>query len=1182
MERLKSPSSACFQVIWAAVILGALAFSTLLPTPARSQASTASGSIQGTITDPSGAVVPNAAVSIKSDDTGQVKSLNTDSAGYYNSGPLVPGHYTISVTASGFSSLRAPTVVQIGNVTSGNFKLSVGGSSTEIQVEASDVRVDTEQSQVQGVLTSQQIDHLPISGRNFLDLAQLEPGVQMQDGTGFDPTKAGYTSVSFNGVYGRTARIQLDGQDISDETVGTTVMNVSQGSIEEVQISRSDLDLSTELTSSGSVQVSTRSGTNKYHGQAFYQFRDERAGFAALPGGQSVPFQRNQFGGRVGGPIIPDKLFFFGNVERTKQSASEVVIVQAPFSQLSGSFTSPFFDTYSVGRLDYNAPRGIHAFARVGYEVNKSSSTVGPGGYSEYANRDNTPAFAYGADFVTGKFTHSLRGSYLKFHNMIGDNTAGGGVYDPLPSILLYAAGTGLASGPNYLAPQQTYQSDKQYRYDGSFTFKSHLIRYGVDVNRILGGGFASFFGLAPFIETYPAATGVATAGLDPSNPVNYPTYAFQLGNGEGYSSEFGEFGYPAGGQKSWRFGSYLGDSWKVTPTFNLNFGLRYSFDTGRIDADLAPIPCSDISSSLGSFAPCSGSSPLLSQFGAGLGGPVRQPYTDLGPQAGFAWQVTPKTVIRGGGGLYFENNIFNNELFSRPAKLQKGLFLSYPGFGCGVTSIPLPGGTIVTAVDGVSLVDMCNEPVSQSAPLFAKLQAEYQAATQQVGASSNGAFVGNTLTINGGAIANVPNYKVPRSVQMNLGVQRQLWTGGVVTADYVRNVGLHISEQIDMNHVGDARFLNTLAAVRAIDRTLAAHGWSNMADAISKGATIDDFAGEGLDSGAQYLSGYPSSYALGVGPGYGAAFPGINKLVGQGMFDAPVGRSVYNGLQTNFRQQTRHLFRGVTDSNFEISYTFSRFVTSAGGDQFLSPGAHDYASPTRFLGPDGLDRSHQFSFGGSFQTLHGPLVAIIGHVFSSTPTTLTLDNNGDTTGDIFRTDVTGDGTTKDILPGTNVGAFMRTVHGSTINKVINSYNSTQAGTLTPAGQALVNAHVLTTSQLTQLGAVKPTLANAPASEFGNGILRTFDLALTYPIHVRRISESFSVEPGFNAFNVFNFANFGGLGGTLGWAATGGIPGDASGTGDPSVRDQVRTGTGSGVFSQGAPRELEYTLKINF
>ena len=154
--------------------------------------------------------------------------------------------------------------------------------------------------------------------------------MQIQDGGNFDPTKNGFSSISFGGRFGRTARIEVDGIDISDETVGTTTQNLPASSIQEFQVSQSSLDLSTELTSSGAVNVVTRSGSNKWHG----------AGFLSVPRSYScgqhrsntdVPFQRNNFGGNLGGPILKDKLFFFVDAERLKQDLTETVANGAPF-----------------------------------------------------------------------------------------------------------------------------------------------------------------------------------------------------------------------------------------------------------------------------------------------------------------------------------------------------------------------------------------------------------------------------------------------------------------------------------------------------------------------------------------------------------------------------------------------------------------------------------------------------------------------------------------------------------------------------------------------------------------------------------------------------------------------------------------------------------------------------------
>ena len=440
----------------------------LLSSVAFAQTTVAQGSIQGTVSDPTGAVVGGAKIIISNKATGQVATTTSSSSGTYNSGGLIPGDYVLRVEASGFKTSELPVVVQVAVTASGNIKLEIGSGSTVVEVQGSAITVNTEQATVQGVLTGDQIDHMPVDGRNFLDLAALEPGVQIQDGQTFDPTKAGYSSISINGVFGRTPRIELDGLDISDETVGTTTQNIGLGSIQEFNISRSNLDLSTELTSAGSVNVTTRSGTNTIHGQGFYNVRDRGAFTAPFPGDQTGYYQRNNFGGRVGGPVIKDKFFFFLDAERNKQDGLLPLVVPSPFQQLTGGFLSPFRDTDLTGKMDWQATKDIHVFYRYSNNWNKSEANFGYD-YQVYANRDYAQSHAIGVDWNKGSWSHSFRFGYLKFHNLIGDATQGASFYDPLPKseLLFFDIGVQL-SGPNLLAPQQTFQSNKQSKYDGS------------------------------------------------------------------------------------------------------------------------------------------------------------------------------------------------------------------------------------------------------------------------------------------------------------------------------------------------------------------------------------------------------------------------------------------------------------------------------------------------------------------------------------------------------------------------------------------------------------------------------------------------------------------------------------------------------------------------------------------
>src|SRR6201995_1095692 len=230
------------------VVLTALAVSLLLPYMLSGQATISTGNINGTVIDPGAAAVPDAKITITRIDTGATTNLTTNSSGFYNSGSIAPGKYSVKVEAKGFETSEQQINVRMANNTAVDFSLKIGHESTTVRVDASTVTVNAESTSVEGVLTATQIESLPINGRNFLDLAQLEPGVQIQDGTNFDPTKNGFSSVSFARHFGRTARIELDGLDISDENVGTTTQNISADSIQEFQVAQSNLDISTSIT----------------------------------------------------------------------------------------------------------------------------------------------------------------------------------------------------------------------------------------------------------------------------------------------------------------------------------------------------------------------------------------------------------------------------------------------------------------------------------------------------------------------------------------------------------------------------------------------------------------------------------------------------------------------------------------------------------------------------------------------------------------------------------------------------------------------------------------------------------------------------------------------------------------------------------------------------------------------
>jgi hypothetical protein len=322
-----------------------------------------------------------------------------------------------------------------------------------------------------------------------------------------------------------------------------------------------------------------------------------------------------------------------------------------------------------------------------------------------------------------------------------------------------------------------------------------------------------------------------------------------------------------------------------------------------------------------------------------------------------------------------------------------------------------------------------------------------------------------------------------------------------------------------------------------------------------------------------------------------GAAFPGINPLVGRNTMFFPVGRSLYSGVQVSLRSQIASPLRGVRDGSLQISYSHSSFrsnIAGGLGDQDLLPLAADFNHPIAFFGSASQDRKDQFSLASFLDVRYGARLGMIAHFGSPLPQTLFLPASDGLGGEIFRTDVTGDGSFGgqsqngasaygDILPGTNIGSFGRATKANGLNNIIQTYNSNFGNRPTPAGQALVSAGLLSQSQLVQLGADAPAITPAPADNPSLAWLKTFDLTLSRPV---KIGDRFVLEPSVSAFNVLNFANFDGPGNRL-LGALNGTVGTLNGT-TMAERSTSRIGLGSGAFSLGTPRQIQFGVKLTF
>ncbi len=1138
------------------------------------------GAITGLITDPSGASIPQAIVTITSPATGFRVELRTTAAGAYTAASLLPGDYEVRIEAPGFKSVVLKVKVEVGRVALGDARLEVGDVAQTVKVEAHASRVNPTQTTLEGIVTDTLIRDLPLNGRNFLDLGQLEPGAQLINESVLIPLKGAYTSLSLAGQSGQSTRITIDGLDVGDEIVGSNVLNISQDAIQEYQVSRSSLDISTGLSGTGAVNIVTASGSNEVHGSAFFFWRDD-AGTARL-GQQRSPFDREQIGFSVGGPFLRDKLFWFVNYERNNQDGAVATNVGG-FPQLSGTWPVPFDERMATARLDWNITRNLRSFFRFSHNFNEGVQTgrLGIGGVllSPFASKNNANQTAAGFDFSVGRFTQMFRYGHLKASNFEEDAT---GRYPDLPlvtgsdgrAVLLSFLPLGCAFriecppavGPSSLSPLRLLQGNDEFRYDGSYSLGRHTLRWGSLVNRIRINWFASFWGRAPEIDI---AFNDANQQNCRDDLLCYPVTSAVIANGLGFLTEVPTLGLPLGGAKNTRVHWYLGDSWRAAPRLTINYGVRYVYEPGVVSSDLEK-PA------------------LLDDFLPGLSHRDRRDKNNFAPHLGLAWDPTGngKWVLRAGAGIFFDVRFLNAVVFSRAVFLPPGISwtLAFPPFlpvidpvtgqtifdmtGSDLTAPvtpgvnwigrplgfsgipgPPPGGTF-----GMSLID---------AVLLA--WDKFRAASLVAAANfPSGPTIFEIMRSDATFLPYLPNYQTPYTLQLNVGVQRELRPGLVLSVDYVRHRGLHYPMVRNLNRVGATDTLDVARALAAMDGLHSALGCPlgppGVACAITAGAGIEDYAANGL--------------------GRGQAFPGMNTNFLDMQFNGMQGRSTYNALQVTLRERLPDLGRAVKNWTLAGSYSLSRLEASV-GDQFSSDSEFPINNDDLFAfsGPTTFDRTHMLSIGSLFEIPGGVRVNSIWRFFTALPQSVFVPQVSGSAAEIFYTDFNGDGTVGDPLPGTSRGSYGRDIGcgAAALNRVIDPYNAGQAGRLTPAGQALVDAGLFTTTQLQSLGATSPSVPRSPAGEVCLDSFATTDIRISRPFKLWR--ERITVEPSWEWFNLFNVANYDLPGNKLSGQLTG-APGSINGT--TRTNRPNRAGFGSGSFSPGVPRSWQFALRVSF
>ena len=717
------------------------------------------GSISGTVKDPSGAVILGAAITSTSVSDGAKRAVSSNDQGYFLIPTLQPGEYKVIIESPGFRNFTAERVsVAVGQNVRVDASLAISGDTISVEVAGGDVAaVDTQQAVIGGVVSSRQIDQLPLNGRNYLELARLQPGVEIAEGRGFDPTKARYTGVSIGGRAGREARITIDGIDAVDEHVGTTTLNLSQEAIQEFQVSTSSSDVSTGLSATGGVNIVTKRGSNEIHGGAFAYGRGSgqaaRTSFAPT----QPDFDREQWGVSIGTPIKKDRLFWFGTFEKSHESSA--ISIATPYFPALTSYAAPYDERSSTVRADYNAPKSNLVFFRWSRNDNNSFGGFGGNALPSVGTTNNniTHQLAVGVDTpLSPRLTNAFRFGYTDFKNRLlrADADAATVV---VPGTLGFGINTDdglLISGPPSSSPQSTFERFYQFRDDQTFSRGNHTIRYGGDVTYRRVQVF-NFVACAPQIQA------ISPASRNPADIITAGLVQFTVGNCNGIRIP----GTSDNTHRNTRFSWYAGDSWRVSPRLTLSAGVHYEYDTHPLNNDL---PKPDLART------------LLPRGTAATDAPKK----NLAPQIGIAWDPRGdgKTAFRFGAGIFYAMQV-SNLVTNERAQLAP--------FNSGNTTFNFQRGTNALAdfsKDGKAIFDFTpavatTATVNSAIPIILAGQKVFVAAPANQ-------LSGLTIQRSGLLITN--DFRVPYTTQINAGVQRQLPWNSVIDVNVLYTRSTH------------------------------------------------------------------------------------------------------------------------------------------------------------------------------------------------------------------------------------------------------------------------------------------------------------------------------------------------------------------------------------------------------
>jgi hypothetical protein len=660
------------------VVVGLSLLITLFVTPASAQTA---GTLSGMVTDASAAALPGVTVTARNTGTGLVRTVVTGAQGRYTLPALPPGTYEIRMELSGFTpQVRRDVYLAVAETLALNVTLQVGNISLEEVVTTATPLVNTSTSELSYLVGSQAIEQLPLNGRNYTDLALLQPGVNSFPHRDGGSVVAHGLAMSVNGQDPRSNVYLIDGtvqNDMTNSPAGSAAGTaLGMDTIREFRVEANAYSAEFGRNVGGQVNVLTKSGTNEYTGSVFEYHRNDVLDARNFFDTDAKPdFQRNQFGATLGGPLAENRLFFFAGyealIERLGRTISTVVpdddarrgilpdaanpgstitvpinaAVAAHLAELPrangpviggglAAFSFPFNQTldehFVQGRIDYNLSPTRQLFGR--YTLDDASQFL-PTDYPQFPR-----TFFSRNQFFTGEFRQIHSASTLSTTRLgfsrtrVGQNVEAN-TTQALPEFVPGRGITGSIDvggmrrfGPQSSANLRLVQNVFSLSNDLVHTRGNHVLKAGVlaehyqdnMVNPTFSNGIFAFPNIGLFLQNRPNNF----IGLTPE-------------------AQFDRY---------WRFtlfGFYLQDDFQVAPRLTVNGGLRYEFTTMPEDKYGRDSALPDLTAS----------EPTLGQL-------YENPtYTNLSPRGGFAWDVfgDGTTSVRGGYGLYFNTNNHQN-----------------------------------------------------------------------------------------------------------------------------------------------------------------------------------------------------------------------------------------------------------------------------------------------------------------------------------------------------------------------------------------------------------------------------------------------------------------------------------------------------------------------------------------